>query len=256
LLVEPSSFQIFFELNTAKPPFNDPRVRLAVNYAVDRQGIIDKILQGYGKIPDGIFPEGVQGRVAQTPYPYDPDKAKALLDEAFPGGYQGKIVMWTPAGRYPKDKTVAEVVQSYLNQIGLNTEFKVWEWAAYQKTLYNSQPGEGTGKGSNAANMWLLGTGITEADYRVRRKFYTGDPSNLTGYSNPDIDKLLNDASVEMNYEKRMEDYGKLQDIAWNKAPNALTLFNGVQLVGTAKNISGLEIFSNELIRLDQVTKQ
>lgn len=256
LLVAPSSFQIFFELNTTKPPFNDPRVRLAVNYAIDREAIIKMILQGYGKVPEGIFPEGVQSRAKQTSYSYDPEKARKLIAEVFPNGYKEKVVIWTPSGRYMKDKTVAEVVQGYLNDIGFQTEFKVWEWAAYQKTLYKPQKGEGTGKGSNDANMWLLGTGVTNADWRLRRKFYSTNSSNLTGYNNPEIDKLLNKASVDMDYESRMNAYGDVQRIVWNEAPNALVLFDQVQLIGIAKGLKGLEIYSDERVRLKQVTKQ
>ena len=256
LLLEPSSFQIFFELNTAKPPFSDPRARLAINHAIDREAIINKILSGYGEVPEGIFPKGVQGQVPQRPYSFDPDKARELLAEAFPGGVTEPIVIWTPNGRYPKDKTVAEVVQSYLNEIGLKTEFKVWEWAAYQKTLYNPQPGNGTGYGSNDSNMWLLGTGITQADWRTRRKFYSTDPSNLTGYNNQEVDALLDKAAVELDYNKRMSYFAELQDIAWNEAPNALTLFNDVQLIGIAKGIEGLEVYTTGLIDLDQVSKE
>lgn len=256
LLVKPSSFQMFFELNTAKPPFNDPRVRLAVNYAIDRSAIIEKIMHGYATVPTGIFPEGIQGRVAQKPYPYDPEKAKELIAEVYPDGIKEKVVIWTPNGRYPKDKTVSEVVQSYLNAIGIKTEFKVWEWAAYTKTLYKPNPGVGTGKGSNAANMWLFGTGIVQADYRTRRKFYSTHASNLTGYNNPKIDTLLDKASTELNYEKRMGYFEELQDIVWNEAPNALTLYNGVQLIGVAKGVKGLEIYSNEFVNLNQVAKE
>jgi ABC-type transport system substrate-binding protein len=255
-LVEvPSSFQIFFELNTTKPPFNDPRVRLAVNHAIDRQAIIDKILNGHGRVPEGVFPEGVQGRAKQTAYTYDPDKAKKALNEVFPGGFKEKVVIWTSAGRYMKDKEVAETVQSYLNAIGLETEFKVWEWATYQKTLYRAEDG-GTGKGTNAANMWLLGTGVTNADWRLHRKFYSSDGSNLTGYKNSKVDALMDAAATEMDYETRMKAYGDVQSIVWNEAPNALSLFDQVQLIGAGPGVKGLEIFGDEIVKLDQVTKE
>ncbi|MGO4388707.1 ABC transporter substrate-binding protein [Microvirga sp. 2YAF29] len=256
LVVEPSSFQIFFELNTTKPPFDDPRVRLAINHAIDRDAIIEKILNGYGNKPEGIFPEGAQGRSKQTAYPYDPEKARKIIAEVFPGGFKEKIVMWTPAGRYMKDKAVAEAVQGYLNAVGFETEFKVWEWATYQKTLYRPEEGKGTGKGSNEANMWLLGTGVTNADWRLRRKFFSTDASNLTGYNNPKIDELLNKAFVDMNYETRMKAYGDVQSIVWNEAPNSLVLFDQVQLIGTSKGLKGLEVFGDEIVKLDQVTKQ
>lgn len=255
LIQAPSSFQIFFELNTTKPPFNDPRVRLAINHAIDRHAIIDKILGGYGKVPEGVFPEGVQGRAEQTAYVYDPEKAKKILAEVFPGGFKEKVVIWTCAGRYMKDKEVAETVQSYLNAIGLETEFKVWEWATYQKTLYRAEQG-GTGKGTNAANMWLLGTGITNADWRLHRKFHSSDASNLTGYNNPRVDELMDAAATEMDYETRMKAYGEVQSIVWNEAPNALSIFDQVQLIGVGPGVKGLEIFGDEIVKLDQVTKE
>ncbi|MCW8060083.1 ABC transporter substrate-binding protein [Agrobacterium tumefaciens] len=254
LLEVASSFQIFFELNTTKPPFNDPRVRLAVNYAIDRKAIIEKILSGYGKVPEGIFPEGVQGRAKQDPYPYDPEKARKIVAEVFPGGFNEKIVMWTCAGRYTKDKEVAETVQSYLNAIGFQTEFKVWEWATYQKTLYRAEEG-GTGRGTNAANMWLLGTGVTNADWRLRRKFFSTDGSNLTGYNNAKVDGLLSGAMTDMNYDSRMKAYGDVQTIAWTKEPNSIALFDQVQLIGVGAGIKGVEVFGDEIVKLDQATK-
>lgn len=254
LLEAPSSFQIFFELNTTKPPFNDPRVRLAINHAIDRKAIIDKILGGYGKVPEGIFPEGVQARAKQAAYPYDPDKARKIIEEVFPGGFKDKIVMWTCAGRYMKDKEVAETVQSYLNAIGFQTEFKVWEWATYQKTLYRAEQG-GTGRGTNAANMWLLGTGVTNADWRLRRKFFSTDGSNLTGFNNAKVDALLTAAMTDMNYESRMKSYGAVQSLVWQQEPNSLVLFDQVQLIGVRSDIKNLEVFGDEIVRLDQVTK-
>lgn len=254
LLQVPSSFQIFFELNTTKPPFNDPKVRLAVNYAIDRQAIIEKILSGYGKVPEGIFPEGVQGRVKQNPYPYDPDQARKILEEAFPGGFKEKVVLWTCAGRYMKDKEVAEAVQSYLNAIGLQTEFKVWEWATYQKTLYRAEEG-GTGRGTNEANMWLLGTGVTNADWRLRRKFFSTDGSNLTGYKNARVDALLTTATSDMDYESRMKAYGEVQTLVWNEEPNAIALFDQVQLIGLGKGIEDVVVFGDEIVKLDQATR-
>jgi ABC-type transport system substrate-binding protein len=256
IVLEPSSFQIFFELNTTKPPFSDPRVRLAVNYAIDRSAIIEKILNGYAKMPEGIFPAGVQGRAPrQAAYAYDPDKARKMIAEVFPGGYNEPVVIWTPAGRYAKDKSVAEAVQGYLNSVGLRTEFKVWEWATYQKTLYRPEPGKGTGKGSNDANMWLLGTGVTNADWRLRRKFFSTDDSNLTGYRQARVDDLLTRASVEMNYFARMQAYADVQKIVWNEAPNSLVLFDQLQLIGIARGLKGLEVYGDEIVRFDQVTK-
>jgi ABC-type transport system substrate-binding protein len=167
----------------------------------------------------------------------------------FPSGYSGVVTMWTPSGRYTKDRAVAEAVQGYLNAIGLKTDFKVWEWASYQKALYRPEPGKGTGKGSSDANMWLLGTGVPMADIRLRRKLATNDPSNLTGFSNPMVDGLLTKASIEMDYKKRMDAYGEIQRIAWELDPSTIPLFDQVQLIGVRKGVKGLSIYSDESIQ-------
>jgi ABC-type transport system substrate-binding protein len=252
LLQVPSSYQVFFELNVTKPPFDDVRIRRAVNLAIDRQAIVNKLLMGYGKVPISPFAAGTQGRRTFQPMAFDPDAARKLIRAVYPNGYPGTVVIWTTSGRYTKDREVAEVVQGYLNAVGLKTEFKVWEWASYQKTLYRPEPGKGTGKGSNEANMWLLGTGITNADIRLRRKLATGDPSNLTGYSNPKVDHLLALAATEMNYDKRMGYYGGIQRIVWEDAPNTIPLFDQVQLFGTRKNLHGLVVYDDGIVDLNQ----
>lgn len=242
LLRVPSTFQVFFELNLTKPPFNDPRIRRAVSLAIDRQAIVDKVLLGYAKMPTGPFPPGTQARREFAPVHYDPERARQLINEVYPGGYPGTIVLWTPSGRYTKDRQVAEVVQGYLNAVGLKTEFKVWEWATYQKNLYRAEPGKGTGKGSNDANMWLLGTGISDADIRLRRKLSSGDPQNLTGYSNAQVDHYLQLASRELDPQKRMAYYGQIQQILWEQDADNLPLFDQEQLMGVRKGLTGLDV--------------
>ncbi|MDR3397049.1 MAG: ABC transporter substrate-binding protein [Pandoraea sp.] len=251
LLRAPSSFQVFFEMNVTKPPFNDVRMRRAANLAIDRKAIVDKLLLGYGKAPTSPFADGVQGRRAFDPIPYDPQAAKKLIKEVYPNGYPSVVVIWTTTGRYTKDREVSEVVQSYLNAVGIKTEFKVWEWASYQKTLYRAQPGVGTGHGTNDANMWLLGTGITSADIRLRRKLQTGDPSNLTGYSNAKVDRLLALAASEMNYDKRMGYYGDIQRIVWEDDPATIPLFDQVQVFGIRKNLKGLVVVDDGTVDLN-----
>jgi ABC-type transport system substrate-binding protein len=254
LLVVPSSFQIFFELNTTAEPFNDVRMRQAASLAIDRKAIVDQILGGYGLVPTSPFPAGMQGRVEFDAHPYDPQRAQELIAEVYPNGFAGTIVIWTPAGRYAKDREVAEAVQAYLNAVGLKTEFRTWEWAAYQRDLYAAQEG-GTGRGTNPASMWLLGTGVTNADLRLRRKVVKGDPSNLTGYSNPEVQELMTSALTELDYDARMGLYGKVQEILWNTEPNNLPLFDQVQIFAVRENVTDPVVFADEIVLFDQVTQ-
>lgn len=254
LEVIPSSFQLWFELNHARPPFNDVRVRKAVNHAIDRDAIVTSILGGYGSVPDGPFPEGTQGRIPLKPFTYDPELAKRLMKEAYPDGYGEKIVLWTSNGRYLKDRAVAEAVQGYLQEIGLEAEFRVWEWAAYQRQLYRPAQG-GTGRGSNEANMWFLGTSIPTAHWRLQRKVIAGDPSNLMGYSNPRVTALMEAASTNMNYDERMKQYQEIQRIVWDEDAAWLYLYNQVQILGLNPAVRGLQMFAYEVPILTSVTK-
>jgi ABC-type transport system substrate-binding protein len=194
----------------------------------------------------------VQGRIPLEPYAYDPELAKRLLKEALPNGFDGKVVLWTPNGRYAKDRQVSEAVQGWLNAIGFQTEFRVWEWASYQRELYRADPG-GTGKGTNNAAMWMLGTSIPDADWRLRRKVVSGDPSNLTGYANPRVDQLMQRAATNMDYEARMKDYQEVQRIFWSEDAAWLVLFNQVQIVGLNPKVEGLEMFAYEVPILNRV---
>ncbi len=253
LLVVPGSFQIFFELNTTDEPFDDIRIRKAASLAIDRQAIVDNLLSGYGNVPSSPLPEGVQGRVELGPLGYDPDRARELIEEVYPGGYDGTIVLWTPAGRYTKDLSVAQAVQAYLNAVGLKTEFRSWEWAAYQRQLYLPMD-YGTGRGTNEADMWLLGTGITNTDRRLRGKLVEGDGSNLTGYANPRVQDLMAQASTELDYQKRMRLYGEVQQIVWEEEPNNIPLFDQVQILAVRDGVTAPAVFSDEIILLDQVS--
>ncbi len=255
LAVIPSSFQVFFELNHAKPPFNDPRLCRAINHAIDHKAIVERILGGFGSVPDAPVAPGVQSYQPQTPYRFDPDFAKAEFAAVFPGGFNETLVMWTSSGRYLKDQQVAEAVQGYLNAIGLRTEFRAWEWASYQQTLYRRQPGNGTGYGSNAAHMWVLGTSIPTADWRLSRRLVTGQSANLGGYSDPRIDALLNGARTELDPVKRMAAYHEANRILWTEYPPNLFLYNQQQIIAMQKGIENFTAFAFEIPRLNQVTK-
>lgn len=117
VLVADSSFLIFFVLDHASERFNDVRVRRAANLAVDRQAIIDTILCGLDSVATSPVGAGVFNRAEFEPFPYDPEAAKALLVEAgYPDGCP--VTMWSPQGRYLKDRQVGEAVQSYLTEAG------------------------------------------------------------------------------------------------------------------------------------------
>ena len=194
------------EMNTQKPPFNDVRVRQAMNYAVDMEKIVELILGGYGKALKGPILEESFGINKNLPgYEYNPEKAKQLLAEAgYPDGFS--VVIDT------KDTTnqVALAVASQLREIGIDAQIRVWEWGVLQPLI---QKGE--------RMMYLTDWGNSTQDPYdfLNPKLRTNDRGNYSFYSNPRVDELLNAASIETDVQKREQMYREAQEIIFEEAP-------------------------------------
>jgi peptide/nickel transport system substrate-binding protein len=129
---EAKSYSYLF--NYFKPPFNDVRVRQAMNLAVDRKTIVNTLLKGNAKIIATCFtPPEVWGLPQLEPYPYDPQRARQLLaDAGYAKGFTCELQC--TSGEEPKDLEVAQAVQSYLADVGIKVNIKPMELA----TLYNN----------------------------------------------------------------------------------------------------------------------
>ncbi len=212
----PSVRTIYIAFNYQKPPFTDVRVRQAINYAVDKEAIVKEILGGVGGVSDAPIMPLIYGYSPQKPYPYDPEMAKKLLAEAgFPRGF--KCTLYHPTGRYMKDAAIAEAVQAYLAEVGIQAELITMEWAAYLAFLR---------KPVNEAtfDMFMLGWGCVtlDADYGLFPLFHTSEwapvGSNRSFYSNPVVDNLLDQARVETNPATRLAIYADLIRVLWEDA--------------------------------------
>jgi peptide/nickel transport system substrate-binding protein len=112
--------QIFIEFNPFEPPLDDVRVRKAINYAINKDELIDIVLEGHAQRLTGVIIPGWLGYNpdALEPYDYDPEMARQLLAEAgYPDGFT--IDFWFPIGRYLKDKEVAEAIAGQLAEVGI-----------------------------------------------------------------------------------------------------------------------------------------
>ncbi|RJQ64477.1 MAG: hypothetical protein C4530_02150, partial [Desulfobacteraceae bacterium] len=122
----------FNNLTTGKDkPTMDPRVRQAMNYAVDVDAIIDALFKGEGRPATGLVMSGNFGYdKAAKPFGYDPKKAKALLKEAgYPDGF--KMEMAGPTGAYTNFEQVMEAIQGYLAEVGIKTDLNLMESGKY-----------------------------------------------------------------------------------------------------------------------------
>ncbi len=208
-------------------PVANPKVRQAINYAVDVDSIIKNVLEGQGirtATPLTSKHFGYDPKI--KPFPHDPAKAKKLLAEAgYPNGID--VVLNSPSGRYPKDKEVAEAVAGQLTKVGIRAQLKVHEWTTYMNNIAYRHGG---------APMWLIGWGNTtwDADGTLIPMFRTGQL--LANYWNPDFNALLDDAQTNMDPKKRSQMYSKASRFFLDDPP-AIPLYQQIDNYGVSRKL-------------------
>lgn len=248
VFVSPSSRTLEFPLNTTKAPFNDVRVRQALNYAIDKETIVKKILFGYGKVSEAALAEAVWGYSSAGAYPYDPAKAKQLLAEA--GVKPGtKIMLWTPEGRYVMDRQIAEFVQGNLQAVGFDVDFKKYEWGTYKGITTNPKK-DGY---DIILDSWGASTG--DADWALRPNFTTTGSNDLSGISNPELDALLDKGMKAVMDSDRKKAYADALKIIKDQAPWIFVLDNK-QITGVSKKVEGVYTWTNERLILRDAVKK
>jgi len=194
--------------------FKNPKVRQAFAMAIDRDKIVNELLEGLSEKADSIVPPGVKGhRDKAAVYPYDVAKAKALLAEAgYPGGKGLPEFNLTFRDGQPDVKIVAEAVASQLNaNLGVTIKLQQMEWRAYLDKFNKKEQGF-------YHMRWA-------ADYLDPQNFLsqmlaTWGPENKLGYANAEFDRLCKQADTTLEYDARVPLYQKaediaLQDVAW-----------------------------------------
>lgn len=235
----------YIGFNTQKKPFDDPRVRQAISYAVDTKAIVEGVYNNVGTVATGPMGPGVWGHNPDlTGYEYNIEKAKELLAEAgYADGFSTTI--WTNDNKERMD--VAEVIQSQLKGIGIEVEVKVVEWGAYLEATANGEH-----------DMFILGwSNMTgDADYNQYFLFHSdarGNPGNRSFYSNPTVDDLINRGRQATDPEERLAIYAEAQAIELEDAP-AIFLRNDESLAVLGKSVKGFWMSPAEIYMINDVT--
>lgn len=243
---------LFVYFNVNNPPFDNKLVRQAVNYAVDKEAIVNSLLGGAGRPQDAPMTPAIFGYSAQTPYAYDPDKARELLQQAgvAPGT---KVTLHHPTGRYPQDAQVAEAIAAQLAEVGLDVELKTEEWANYLEVT-NKPAGE------NIIQMAMLGwsTPTMDADYALYNLFHSTQhpPGGFARgfYANPDVDNLLDLGRTTVDQNTRKQHYADAIELIWEDA--AWLFLHGIsEITAVSKDLSGYVLHPSERILLHNADK-
>lgn len=233
---------VYLGFNLNKAPFNDKRVRQALSYATPREALVDGILRGHGIPAFGPFKPGTWA-ASETlkPYPYDLEKAKALLVEAGFTERNGRMekdgqplafTIVTNQGNDQRIKT-AEILQQAYKQIGVQVDIRVQEWATFIENTINGRNFE----------AFILGWSLTpEPDpFDIWHSSKTGPREfNIVGFHNPTADKLIEEARSTFDKATRKKLYDEFQQILHEEQPYVF-LYAPYSLVSVHKRFKGIE---------------
>jgi len=203
----------WMEMNVHQPPFDDVRVRQAMNYAVDPQVIIDTVLGGRGVVLAGaLSPYNNFADRTLKPYGYDPDKAKALLAEAGLAPGDISFVIDTSEG----DREEAEALAGLLQAFGVDASVRVWDWSVVKPMLLNGERMAAFGSWGDSA---FDPVGHFEAKWHTYVEGTAAGRGNYSTYSVPRVDELIEAGETEPDPTQRHVIYDEAQQIVYSDAP-------------------------------------
>jgi ABC-type transport system substrate-binding protein len=210
---------IFLVLSPAYKPLDNVKVRRAITHAIDRERIIKHVLEGNAYPLWGLVSAQVFGYdPGAKAFSYDPAKAKELLNEAgFPNGFE--IEYYSPTGRYPKDREVAQVIVEQLSKVGIKAILKTPEWSIFNTDYKNGK-----------YPMYLTGRGsLIDADTLFHQYFRTGTTKRVLGYSNSKLDEILDQEQQTFDVKKREKLLMEAHRMILEDAP-AIPLWNAMDV--------------------------
>ncbi|HEV8036433.1 ABC transporter substrate-binding protein [Yoonia sp.] len=243
----------FLILNAKEGPFADVRVRQAANYAINKEAIVNDVLEGTAEVAAGPTPPAFAWAYNPDlePYPYDPDRARALLAEA--GAEGAELTFYVTEGGSGMLDPVAmgTAIQADLEAVGLDVTIETYEWNTF---LGNVNPGL-EGKADMAQMAWMTNDPDTLPFLALRTEAWPDKGGFNSGYySNPEVDVLLDAARVETDQSERARLYQEMQVIVQEDAPWVFVA-NWKQNAVTSDRVGGFSLQPSFFLLLDDVTK-
>ena len=233
----------YLGFNSKRPPFNDTRVRQAINYALDKQEVIDGVLLGLGEPVASPYKPGTRwSNKALHPYPYDKNMALKLLHEA---GFNdtnrdgilekdGKPFAFEILTNQNKQREMTAVlIQRRLKDVGIDVKIRVIEWASFVNQFIKTSDFDAVILG------WSLSLDPDQYNIWHSSQQKPGQ-FNFIGYSNKEVDQLLEEGRTELNPDKREKIYHAFSKILLRESP-IVYLYAGYGLTAMSKRIKGIE---------------
>lgn len=231
-------------LNTAEPALSKKEVRQALNLAVDKTAIVEGIMKGYAVATGQLVASNGTGHSSEIrPYPYDPVRAKAMLDAA--GVKDLTLTLHTTQGLQLNDREMTEAVAGYLNAVGVKTQIQVLETAAFVQNYH--------GGGMNPAffiGWWYFPA--MDGDF-----VYVWNQSGMkqSRFHSPKFDELYRASTKEMNPVKRQEIMKSMAQMFHEEAPGIM-LLHPRQTYGVRQEVQGFVPRPDRVIVFDRIRLQ
>lgn len=231
LISKPTTAVEYIGVNNTKPPFNNKEFRQALNYAIDKQSIVDSVYLGRAGVAKSIvnpnvfgYYDGVEG------YSFNPEKAKELLAKS--GVKDPSFTVYINENSQRAQS--AQIIQANLKELGIDMKIETLEWGTY---LQKSAEGDYQA----FLGGWISGT--SDADIVLFPLLDTksiGSAGNRSRYSNAKFDKLVEGARSELDVAKRKDLYKEAQVILQEDTP-LIVLYTKNENIGINKRIKGFE---------------
>lgn len=223
---------VYFTMNFNKEPFQDVRVRKAVQMSIDRQAILDALYGGRGQVEQGIFPHGLIGfNPDQEEIKYDPEAAKALLAEA---GYADGFDMEIAADSSASDTmTMAlEIVSDQLAEVGIRAEIKNYDESTWLETRKSGELG---------SFMSTWSADYNDPDNFIYTFFGNEEKTRIRSINYPDTEVMERVAKARtiVNEDERLAEYKVLEEKLIHEDAAWVPMFSRLHLFAVSKRVQG-----------------
>ena len=223
---------VYFTMNFNKEPFQDVRVRKAVQMSIDRQAILDALYGGRGQVEQGIFPHGLIGfNPDQEEIKYDPEAAKALLAEA---GYADGFDMEIAADSSASDTmTMAlEIVSDQLAEVGIRAEIKNYDESTWLETRKSGELG---------SFMSTWSADYNDPDNFIYTFFGNEEKTRIRSINYPDTEVMERVAKARtiVNEDERLAEYKALEEKIIHEDAAWVPMFSRLHLFAVSKRVQG-----------------
>jgi dipeptide transport system substrate-binding protein len=238
LLSQPGLNIAYWAFNTKKPPFDKKEVRQAFNMAIDKAAIIKDVYNGAGQPAINLIPPTIWSYNDKVKdYPYDTEKAKAMLKAAGVTAPLDIDLWYMPVQRpyNPNAKRIAEMMQSDLAKIGVNAKLVTYEWGEYRKRAQAGEPMTvqlgWTGDNGDPDNFFFLRSCAAARD----------GGQNLSKWCNKDYDEMFTKAQQTTDVKARTKLYEQMQVIEKEEAPD-FKIAHSIVFEAELKGVTGFKV--------------